>query len=61
MPHPGISMHKLPIAGDVMGLVFVIGVMVTTLVSLTQARWFLCLSLPVGLVIGLTLRLTSRD
>jgi hypothetical protein len=61
MPHPGINMHKLPVAGDFMGLVFVIGVIGATLISLSQARWFLSLSIPVGLGIAAILRLTSRD
>ena len=61
MPHPGISMHKLPVAGDKMGLVFTIGVLFMTLVALPEARVFLMLSLPTGLVIGLILRLRHRD
>jgi NhaP-type Na+/H+ and K+/H+ antiporter len=58
--HPGITMHKIPVEGAV-GLVFTVGVLVTILLSLPQARWFLALSLPTGLVIGIILRLTSRD
>ena len=61
MPHPGINMHKLPVGGDGAGLLFVIGVGVMILLSLPQARVFLALSLPVGLIIGVILRLTSRD
>ena len=39
--HPGISMHKLPVGGNVMGAVFVIGVVVMFLVGIPLARWFL--------------------
>ncbi|MGA2987834.1 MAG: hypothetical protein ABSG32_28960 [Terriglobia bacterium] len=58
--HPGITMHKIPVEGAV-GLVFTVGVLAMVLLSLPQARWFLALSLPAGLVIGIILRLTSRD
>jgi NhaP-type Na+/H+ and K+/H+ antiporter len=58
--HPGITMHKIPVEGAA-GLAFTVGVLVTILLSLPQARWFLALSLPTGLVIGSILRLTSRD
>ena len=58
--HPGITMHKIPVKGA-MGLVFTVGVVVTTLVSLPEARWFLALSLPTGVIIGIILRLTRRD
>ena len=58
--HPGISMHKIPVKGPV-GLVFTIGVLIVFLTGLPAARWFLALSLPVGVIIGIILRMTSRD
>jgi L-asparagine transporter-like permease len=58
--HPGITMHKIPVEGWV-GLLFTVGVLVMILVSLPQARWFLAISLPTGVIIGIVLRLTSRD
>ena len=58
--HPGITMHKIPVEGGP-GLVFVIGIILMVLLSLPQARWFLALSVPTGMVIGIILRLTSRD
>jgi len=58
--HPGITMHKIPVEGAV-GLVFAVGVVVTTLLSLPEARWFLAMSLPTGVVIGIILRMTRRD
>jgi len=58
--HQGITMHKIPVAGGA-GLVFTIGVLVMILSSLPEARWFLALSLPTGVIIGIILRLTSRD
>lgn len=58
--HPGITMHKIPVKGP-MGLVFVVGLVAIALVSLPAARWFLAISLPTGVIIGIILRLTSRD
>ena len=58
--HPGITMHKIPVEGP-MGLVFTVGVLAMILLALPEARWFLALSLPTGVVIGTILRLTSRD
>ncbi len=58
--HPGITMHKIPVKGP-MGLVFTVGVVAMVLLSLPEARWFLALSVPTGVFIGIILRLTSRD
>jgi hypothetical protein len=58
--HPGITMHKIPVEGAV-GLVFTVGVLAMVLLSLPEARWFLALSLPTGVAIGIILRLTSQD
>jgi hypothetical protein len=59
--HPGITMHKIPVGGNVTGLVFAIGVVAMILLALPEARSFLALSLPIGVVIGIILRLTRRD
>lgn len=53
-------MHKIPVKGWA-GLLFTVGVVIIALVSLPQARWFLAVSVPTGVVIGIVLRLTSRD
>jgi hypothetical protein len=58
--HPGITMHKIPIKGPA-GLIFTVGMLIIFLIRLPEARWFLALSLPVGIIIGVILRLTSRD
>jgi hypothetical protein len=60
MLHPGITMHKIPVKGS-MGLVFTLGVLAMILLALPKARWFLALSLPTGVAIGIILRLTRRD
>jgi len=53
-------MHKIPIKGGV-GLIFTVGILIIFLLSLPEARWLLALSLPVGIIIAVLLRLTSRD
>ena len=58
--HPGITMHKIPIKGAA-GLIFTVGMLLIFLVGLPAARWFLALSLPLGVIIGVILRLTRRD
>ena len=58
--HPGITMHKIPVKGPI-GLVFTVGVLAMILLSLPEARWFLAISLPTGVVVGIILRLTRRD
>jgi hypothetical protein len=58
--HPGITMHKIPVKGAA-GLLFTVGIIAVALTSLPQARWFLALSLPTGIIIGVILRWTSRD
>jgi lipopolysaccharide export LptBFGC system permease protein LptF len=58
--HPGITMHKIPVEGGI-GHVFTLGVLAMILLALPEARWFLALTLPIGVVIGIILRLTRRD
>jgi len=51
----------MPIGGDPGGLIFVIGILAIALIGLVEARMFLALSLSLGVLIGIILRLTSRD
>jgi hypothetical protein len=53
-------MHKIPVEGAA-GLLFTVGVLVITFLSLPEARWFLALSLPAGAAIGIILHWTRRD
>ena len=39
--HPGITMHKLPVGGNIMGAVFVIAVVLLILFRVSLALWFL--------------------
>jgi len=47
--HPGISMHKLPISGGAVGLLFVVGSMLVFLLGIPAMRWFLAGSVALGL------------
>jgi len=58
--HPGIRIDKIPIKGRA-GLVFTVGMLIIFLAALPAARWFLALSVPLGVIIGAILRLTSHD
>ena len=53
-------MHKIPVGADKAGLAFVICVAFMILVSLPQARVFVALSLPAGLIVGLILYMKRR-
>lgn len=59
--HPGITMHKIPVGANVVGLVFAIGVVAMILLALPEARSFFAMSLPIGVVIGIILRFIRRD
>ena len=61
MPHPGINMHKIPVGGDEIGVMFVIGVLLPILIALPEARNFILVSLPIGIIIAIILRLIHRD
>src|ERR1700722_2824698 len=39
--HPGISMHKLPISGGAVGLLFAVGSMLVFLLGIPAMGWFL--------------------
>jgi hypothetical protein len=58
--HFGMRIDKLPIKGRV-GLAVTLGVVVIFLISLPEARWFLALSVGLGAIIAVILRLTRRD
>ena len=51
---PEIQISRIPVKGG-MGLVFTAGSIVIFCIALPEARWFLGLEVPVGVLIGLTL------
>jgi hypothetical protein len=56
---PGIRIHKIPVKGWA-GLVFAIGVMLLFFIALPHVRWFILLTLPSGLILGVVLYLLHR-
>jgi UDP-N-acetylmuramyl pentapeptide phosphotransferase/UDP-N-acetylglucosamine-1-phosphate transferase len=57
--HPGITMHKIPVAG-VGGLVFTIGLVVLALLGLPIAKWFLAGAVILGVGVVGILRLFRK-
>jgi len=50
--HPGISIHRIAVGGGIMGAVFGVGVCVIFLVGVVEVRWFLLMSLALGVAIA---------
>mgnify|MGYP001221666707 CR=1 FL=1 len=58
--HPGISMHKLPVGGGFVGLLFAMGSAVIFIVGFPTLWYFVALSFGLGLAIALILRFTRQ-
>jgi hypothetical protein len=58
-PHPGIRIGSISVEGAI-GLAFTIGVMSIFLLGLSAVRWFLALSLPLGILVGAVLYFLHR-
>ena len=52
MPGAEINLSSIPVAGDIGGLMFVIGAIVTVLLGLPDIRWFVLGSVVVGAVLA---------
>jgi len=61
-PDAEINLSSIPVAGDIGGLLFVIGAIITVLLGLPDIRWFVLASVVVGAVLagGLFLWRSSR-
>jgi len=57
--HPGITFHKMPVAGAV-GFIFAAGIVVIALLGLPVAKWFLLASVAGGVVVLGMIRLAHR-
>jgi hypothetical protein len=58
-PHPGPRIDKIPIRGWI-GLVITIGVLAGFAIEVPPVRWFLALSVALGLLMVMLLRLSRR-
>ncbi|HEX4594139.1 MAG TPA: hypothetical protein VH157_07680 [Bryobacteraceae bacterium] len=54
--HPGISMHKLPVSGGAVGLLFAAGSMLVFLIGVPSVRVFFLAAIPLGLGFAFALR-----
>ena len=51
-PGAEINLSSIPVAGDIGGLLFVIGAIITVLLGLPDIRWFVLASVVVGAVLA---------
>jgi len=58
--HSGIRIDKIPVKGPA-GLIVTVGGLILFLISLPATRWFLLLSVSLGVIVGAILRWTRRD
>ena len=59
-PHPGISMHKLPVGAGVAESIFAVGMMIVFLIKLPVLWAFFVPSIVVGGAIALFLRRINK-
>lgn len=58
--HPGISMHKLPVGGGFIGLVFAAGSALIFILGLPALWYFVAFSAALGVGVAVLLRATSH-
>ena len=58
--HPGISLHKLPVGGEFIGLVFALGSALIFLIGLPALWCFVAFSAVLGIGIALVFRVVNK-
>lgn len=58
--HPGISMHKIPVGGGFMGLLFAVGSALIFLLGLPALWYFVAFSGALGVVVAVIIQGASR-
>ncbi len=58
--HPGINMHRLRFGGGIAGFIFTVGTLLIFLIGVPAFRPFLLLSIGLGILIALVLRIARR-
>ena len=58
--HPGINMHKLPVGGGFIGLLFAIGTAVIFVLGFPTLWYFVALSAGLGIAIALMIRFVHQ-
>ena len=57
--HPGITMHKLSVRGDFIGLVFAVGSSVIFILGFPTLWYFVALAFALGIAIAILLRIIA--
>ena len=60
-PHPGITMHKIPVKAGVAGAIFTIGSMLIFLIGIPALWTFLAFAIVLGIGIAVVLRTLRAD
>lgn len=58
--HPGITMHNLPVGGELMGLVFAVGCAAIFLIGFPSLWYFVAFSAAMGIGVAILLRVVNR-
>jgi len=58
--HPGISMHKLPVGGDFVGLLFAVGSALIFVLGLPTLWYFVAFAGALGVAVAVFLKLVNR-
>jgi len=58
--HPGISMHKLPVGGDFVGLLFAVGSALIFVLGLPTLWYFVAFACVLGVGIAIFLKLVNH-
>jgi hypothetical protein len=59
-PHPGITIHKIPVGGSFAGLVFAVGSVLIFVLGVPALWYFVALGLLLGIAVAGFLRLVHR-
>jgi len=58
--HPGITMHKLPVGGGFIGLLFALGCSIIFVLGFPTLWYFVALTFVLGVAIAIFLRVAGR-
>lgn len=58
--HPGINMHKLPVGGGFVGILFAIGSAVIFIVGFPTLWYFVALAFGLGIAVAVGLKIASH-
>jgi len=59
--HPGITMHKLPVGGGFVGILFAIGTAAIFVLGLPSLWYFVAISAGLGIAIATLIRFFQQD